>query len=360
VSDRLPDILARYRELTKKLEDPAVSTNQAQVREIMKERGRLERRAHLYEQWLKKRQEIEDAEGLIADQEMREVAEEELTRLRPELAGLTEQLADEMGSDEAEQAKSVIVEVRPGTGGDEAALFANDLFDMYRRFAEIRRLKFEVLELQQTELGGVREAIFAVNGADVYRMLKFESGGHRVQRVPATESQGRIHTSAATVAVLPELEEVEVEIDPEDLKIDTMRAGGPGGQKVNKTESAIRITHVPTGIVVKCQDEKSQHKNKARAMRILKTRLYENMRQERDRERAAARKSQIGSGDRSQRIRTYNFPQDRLTDHRLDFNLHGLPDIMLGKLEPLIEALRTQEKAARLKELDLEELEESQ
>ncbi|MHC4974745.1 MAG: peptide chain release factor 1 [Planctomycetota bacterium] len=360
MSDRLPDILARYRELTKKLEDPAIATNQVQVREIMKERGRLERKAQLYEQWLKKRRELEDAEGLVADAEMREVAEEELTRLRPELEGLTEQLADEMGSDEAEQAKSVIVEVRPGTGGDEAALFANDLFDMYRRFAENRRLKFEVLELQQTELGGVREAIFAVNGVDVYRMLKFESGGHRVQRVPATESQGRIHTSAATVAVLPELEEVEVEIDPEDLKIDTMRAGGPGGQKVNKTESAIRITHVPTGIVVKCQDEKSQHKNKARAMRILKSRLYENMRQERDRERAAARKSQIGSGDRSQRIRTYNFPQDRLTDHRLDFNLHGLPDIMLGKLEPLIEALRTKEKAARLKELDLEELEESQ
>ena len=359
MSDRLPDVLARYRELTKKLEDPDVATNQPLVRDIMKERGRLEKKALLYERWLKKSVEIAGAEELLEDEEMREVAEEELATLRPELTGLTEELADEVGSDEAEAAKSVIVEVRPGTGGDEAALFANDLFEMYRRFAEVHRLKFEVLEIQQTELGGLREAIFAVTGNDVYRLLKFESGGHRVQRVPATESQGRVHTSAATVAVLPELEEVEVDLDPDDLKIDTMRAGGPGGQKVNKTESAIRITHVPTGIVVKCQDEKSQHKNKARAMRILKGRLYENMRQERDRERAATRKSQIGSGDRSQRIRTYNFPQDRLTDHRLDFNLHGLPDIMLGKLEPLIEALRNKEKAERLKELDLEELEES-
>ncbi|MHC4550271.1 MAG: peptide chain release factor 1 [Planctomycetota bacterium] len=360
MSDRLPDVLARYRELTGMLEDPEVAANPGKVREIMKERGRLERRALLFEKWLKKREAIQEAEGLLADEEMHEVAHEELERLRPELATLTEELADEMAADEAETAKSVIVEIRPGTGGDEAALFAHDLFEMYRRFAENRRLKLEVLELNQTELGGVREAIFAVTGENVYRMLKFESGGHRVQRVPATESQGRIHTSAATVAVLPELEEVAVEIDPEDLKIDTMRAGGPGGQKVNKTESAIRITHLPTGIVVKCQDEKSQHKNRARALRILKSRLYENMRQSRDRARAAARKSQIGSGDRSQRIRTYNFPQDRLTDHRLDFNLHGLPDIMLGKLEPLIEALRKQEKAERLKELDLAELEETQ
>jgi len=360
VSESLPEILARYRELTRMLEDPAVATQSARVSEIMKERGRLEGRAQLYERWLKMRAEIDETEALRGDPEMAEAAEEELARLGPELEALTEELADEMGADEAEAARSVIMEIRPGTGGDEAALFAGDLFEMYRRFAERQRLRFELLEMQRTDLGGLREAIFALHGGGVYRLLKFESGGHRVQRVPTTETQGRIHTSAATVAVLPEAEELDIDIRPEDLKIDTMRAGGPGGQKVNKTESAIRITHLPTGIVVKCQDEKSQHKNKARAMRILKSRLYEQRRMEQEKERAAARKSQIGSGDRSQRIRTYNFPQDRLTDHRLDFNLHGLPAIMAGELEPLIEALRKKEKAARLKALDLEELKETQ
>jgi peptide chain release factor 1 len=358
VADSLPEILERYRELNRALEDPEVASNSARLAEVLKERGRLEARARLYEDWLDLRREIRDTEGLV--EELGEVAEEELTRLRERLAEVTEGLADAVGAEEADSAKSVIVEIRPGTGGDEAALFAHDLLEMYRRFAENHRLKFEMLELQQTELGGVREAIFGLTGADVYRMLKFESGGHRVQRVPKTETQGRIHTSAATVAVLPEAEEVEVDLQPDDLKIDTMRAGGPGGQKVNKTESAIRITHLPTGIVVKCQDEKSQHKNRARAMRILKSRLYEQMRHDRDRERAAERKSQIGSGDRSERIRTYNFPQDRLTDHRLDFNLHGLPEIMLGKLEPLIDALRTKERAQRLKTLDLDALEETQ
>jgi peptide chain release factor 1 len=358
MADRLPDILARYRELSRALEDPDVAANQARVREVLKERGSLERRAQLYEAWLALRSEIRDTEGLV--EELGEVATDELEQLRGRLGEATESLADEMGADEADAARSVIVEIRPGTGGDEAALFARDLLEMYSRYAEAKRLKLEMLNLQQTELGGVREAIFSLSGPDVYRMLKFESGGHRVQRVPETETQGRIHTSAATVAVLPELEEVQVEIRSEDLNIDTMRAGGPGGQKVNKTESAIRITHVPTGIVVKCQDEKSQHKNKARALRILKSRLYEQMRLERDRVRAQDRKSQIGSGDRSQRVRTYNFPQDRLTDHRLDFNLHGLPDVMLGKLDPLIEALRRKERAERLKALDLEELEESQ
>ena len=285
------------------------------------------------------------------------MAQTELEELRQKKQQLTEDLADEMGSDEADAAKSVIIEIRPGTGGDEAALFARDLFEMYRRFAENHRMKFEVMDQQITDLGGLREAIFAVKGKDVYRNLKFESGGHRVQRVPQTETQGRVHTSAATVAVLPELEEVNIDIKDEDLKIDTMRAGGPGGQKVNKTESAIRITHLPTGIVVKCQDEKSQHKNRASAMRVLKTRLYEQRRMERDKERAETRKSQIGSGDRSQRIRTYNFPQDRLSDHRLDVNLHGLADVMLGKLEPLIEALRKQERLQRLQALDLGDLE---
>jgi peptide chain release factor 1 len=353
VDRSLPEILARYRELTRMLEDPEVARDPGKVREIAKERGRLERPARLYDRWLGARRGIRETEALLADPEMKEAAEEELLRLRAELEKLTEEVADEVGSDDADQATSVIVEVRPGTGGDEAALFAGELFDMYCRFAESRRWKVEVLEAQKTDLGGVREAVFALTGEGVYRMLKFESGGHRVQRVPATETQGRIHTSTATVAVLPEYDEVEVEIRPEDLRIDTMRAGGPGGQKVNKTESAVRITHLPTGLVVKCQDEKSQHKNKARAMRILKSRIHEHIRQQRDKERAVARKSQIGSGDRSERIRTYNFPQDRLTDHRLDDNLHGLPSILAGGLGPVVEALRKREKAERLKSLDL-------
>jgi len=360
VSASLPEILARYRELTKKLEDPEIAANPAKVREILKERGRLEGRARKYESWLATRDEIRDTESLLDDEELRTVAEEELEGLRARLKELTADLADAIAGDEAEAASSVIMEIRPGTGGDEAGLFAQELFEMYRRFAEIHRFKVEVLQLQRTDLGGLREAIFSVSGKGVYRLLKYESGGHRVQRVPATETQGRVHTSAATVAVLPELEEVEVEINPDDLKIDTMRAGGPGGQKVNKTESAIRITHLPTGIVVKCQDEKSQHKNRAQAMRILRSRLYERMRRERDRERARTRKTQIGSGDRSERIRTYNFPQDRCTDHRLDFNLPRIADIMMGKLEPLIDALRRKERALRLDELDLEELKETE
>ena len=353
--ESLPEILKRYRELTEALADPAKASNP----EIHKERGRLEKRAQLYEEWSRIGAEIEETRSLLEDPELGEVAAEELVTLEQRRTELTLQLADEMGSDEADSAKSVIIEIRPGTGGDEAALFARDLFEMYRRFAELHRLKFETLDVQSTDLGGLREATFSIKGKEVYRMLKFEAGGHRVQRVPQTETSGRVHTSAATVAVLPELEDISVDIKPEDLKIDTMRAGGPGGQKVNKTESAIRITHIETGIVVKCQDEKSQHKNRARAMRILKSRLYDRMRFERDSARAAERKGQIGSGDRSQRIRTYNFPQDRLSDHRLDVNLHGLPDIMLGKLDPLIDLLRRREKAERLKALDLGELEET-
>ncbi|MHC4937857.1 MAG: peptide chain release factor 1 [Planctomycetota bacterium] len=352
----LPQILARYRELTEMLSDP---DNTPRMSDIMKERGKLERRAVAFEKWLEMRAAIRENEELLTDPEYREIAEEELTRLKPEFEERTADLADEMGADEADDAKSIIVEIRPGAGGDEAALFAGELFEMYQRFADAHRFKVEVLDIQRTDLGGVKEVNFSVKGKDVYRMLKFESGGHRVQRVPATETQGRVHTSAATVAVLPELEDVQVELKDEDLRIDKMRAGGPGGQKVNKTESAIRLTHLPTGIVVKIQDEKSQHKNLATAMRVMKSRIYEEERQKRDSERAATRRSQIGSGDRSQRIRTYNFPQDRLSDHRLDFNLPRLDDIMLGKLEPLIEALRNKEKQERLAALDLESLEES-
>jgi len=360
VGQSLPAMRERYRQLTSMLEDPSVSSSPVRVREIMKERGRLERPVRLFEEWLQLRAEIRGAQDLAKDPEMAEMAKEELAALEARRAGLTERMAEELAADESDRATSVIIEVRPGVGGDEASLFARDLVEMYRRFAETHGYKFEMLEYQRTDLDGVREAIFSLSGPEIYRIMKFESGGHRVQRVPATETQGRVHTSAATVAVLPEVEEVELEIRPEDLVIDTMRAGGPGGQKVNKTESAVRITHTPTGIAVKCQDEKSQHKNKDRAMRILKSRIYEKMRQDRERERAAARKSQIGSGDRSERIRTYNFPQDRLSDHRLDFNVHNLPEVMLGRLDPLIEALRARERMERLATLDLKELEDAE
>jgi len=354
---RLPEILARWRALGELLSDPDVAANTARVREVLRERAKLDRPARLFEDWLALRGEIAKAEPLLADPELGPLAREELDKLTARYAVLSETLADEAASDEADRADSVIMEVRPGIGGDEATLFARELMEMYRKFAEARGYKFEMLELQATELGGVREAVFSIAGREAYRTFKFEAGGHRVQRVPETETQGRIHTSAATVAVLPELEDVEADLKEEDLRIDTMRAGGPGGQKVNKTESAVRITHIPTGVVVKCQDEKSQHKNKARAMRILKSRVYDMRRMQAERERAAARKTQIGSGDRSERIRTYNFPQDRLTDHRLSENLHGLPGIMMGRLDPLVEALRKEERAERLKALDLKELE---
>jgi len=355
----LSQILTRFRELTEMMSDSDIAQNNARYKEVLKERGRLERRAVAFEQWIEMRAAIRENEELLEDPEYKEIADEELARLRPAFEEKTAELANEMGADEADEAKSIIVEIRPGAGGDEAALFARNLYEMYLRFAESNRFKTEVLDQQDTDLGGIKEVTFSVKGRDVYRMLKFESGGHRVQRVPSTETQGRVHTSAATVAVLPELEDVEIELKDEDLRIDKMRAGGPGGQKVNKTESAIRLTHLPTGLVVKCQDEKSQHKNLASAKRVLKSRLYEKERQERDSARAATRRSQIGSGDRSERIRTYNFPQDRLSDHRLDFNLPRLNDIMLGKLEPLIEALRKKEKQQRLAALDLESLEES-
>jgi peptide chain release factor 1 len=259
-------------------------------------------------------------------------------------------MRDALITDEDDVRTKVIVEVRAGTGGDEATLFAADLFRMYQHFAEARDWKLELLEASRSEVGGFKEVIFAVEGPDAWRFLRGESGGHRVQRVPATEAQGRIHTSAATVAVLPEAEEVELEIAPSDLRIDTMRAGGAGGQHVNKTESAVRITHVPTGTVVVCMDEKSQHKNRARAMRILRTRLLEAERARIAKERSDLRKSQVGSGDRSERIRTYNWPQNRVTDHRLGQSF-SLEQVVAGRLTPLVEALDQMEREQRIQDL---------
>lgn len=293
--------------------------------------------------------------GMVADPEtdaeMRELAEEEFQELKESIPLLEKQVQVLLlPKDEADE-KNAILEVRAGTGGDEAALFAADLFRMYQRYSENHGWKFEIMEMSETGIGGCKEAIASVVGRGVFARLKFESGVHRVQRIPTTESGGRIHTSAATVAVMPEAEEVDVQIDEKDLRVDVFRASGPGGQSVNTTDSAIRITHLPTGIVVSQQDEKSQHKNKAKAMRVLRARLYEHQRQQVDAERAAARKSQVGSGDRSERIRTYNFPQGRVTDHRINLTLHKLDRIMDGDLDEAIDALISEDQASLLAEI---------
>jgi peptide chain release factor 1 len=291
---------------------------------------------------------LEDA---ALDKEMRELAEVELEDVRARLAALDQRVRLLLLPQDMADERSAILEIRAGTGGEEAALFAADLFRMYQRYAEGRGWRIEVLSLHETGLGGLREVTASVTGQGVFARLKFEAGVHRVQRVPATEAQGRIHTSAATVAVLPEAEEVDVQIDDKDLRIDVFRSSGPGGQSVNTTDSAVRITHLPTGIVVSQQDEKSQHKNKAKAMRVLRARLLDKERQEREAARASDRKGQIGTGDRSERIRTYNFPQNRLTDHRIDLTLHKLDRVVTGEaLDEVIDALIAEDQAARLAE----------
>ena len=293
--------------------------------------------------------EYEDAEALLRVRDMAEMAREEITRLNEELPRLEHELQLMLLPKDAADERNVILEVRAGTGGDEAALFAGDLFRMYERYAANQGWSVEVISASEGEMGGYKEIIAAISGRGVYARLKFESGVHRVQRVPVTEGGGRIHTSAATVAVLPEPEEVDVEIDEKDLRIDVFRASGAGGQHVNKTESAVRITHIPSGIVVSQQDEKSQHKNKARAMQLMRAKLYDAERERIDRARSAERKGQVGSGDRSERIRTYNFPQSRVTDHRINLTLHKLDQIVAGEaLGELIDALVAEDQAARL------------
>jgi len=300
--------------------------------------------------------ELDDLSALAeegGDVEMRDLAQSELRALKERLPQLEQQVKLLLlPKDEADE-RNAILEVRAGTGGEEAALFAAELFRMYQRYAAQRGWRFEAMEISETGLGGFKEAIASISGRDVFARLKFESGVHRVQRVPETEGSGRIHTSAATVAVLPEAEEVDIHIDEKDLRIDVFRSSGPGGQSVNTTDSAVRITHLPTGIVVSQQDEKSQHKNKAKALKVLRARLYERERQEREAARAASRKSQVGSGDRSERIRTYNFPQGRVTDHRINLTLYKIDKVMSGEaLDEFIEALMAEDQAARLAEVE--------
>ena len=298
------------------------------------------------------RGELEEIDELLADPDMREMAQEEKASLEAQLPAAERDLALKLLPRDAADQRAAMLEIRAGTGGDEAALFAGDLLRMYQRYAETKGWRFEMISASQSEVGGFKEAIASVSGQGVFARLKFESGVHRVQRVPVTESGGRIHTSAATVAVLPEAEEVDVQIDEKDLRIDVYRSSGPGGQSVNTTDSAVRITHLPTGLVVIQQDEKSQHKNKAKALKVLRTRLYEMERERLASERAGTRKSMVGSGDRSERIRTYNFPQGRVTDHRINLTLHRLPEILEGQLDELVDALISEDEAERLASLD--------
>jgi len=302
--------------------------------------------------WHKAERDLKDTEAMAADPDMKAMAEEEAEVLRKQIPALEQAVKKMLLPKDAADEKNAILEIRAGTGGDEAALFAADLFRMYQRYAAEHKWKFEIMELSDTGIGGYREAIATVTGRNVFARLKFESGVHRVQRVPATENAGRIHTSAATVAVLPEAEDVDIKIDEKDLRIDVFRSSGPGGQSVNTTDSAVRITHIPTGVVVSQQDEKSQHKNRAKAMKILRARLYDAERKRLDDLRSADRKGQVGSGDRSERIRTYNFPQSRVTDHRINLTLYSLDQVLEGRgLDELIDALIADDEASRLSEL---------
>lgn len=344
--DVLEETLKRFEELDRRLMDPEVLANPAQLTAVARERGSLAKLATKYRQFKQLNTQIREALELLEghDPEMRELAEAELPTLREQREGLWNELLDmTIGGEDANRTRC-IMEIRAGTGGDEAALFARDLYEMYKRYAEDQRWKVEILDMSPTELGGFKEIILGLEGEGVFRQLQFESGGHRVQRVPETEAKGRIHTSAATVAVMAEPEDVEIELSPDDYREDVFHSSGPGGQHVNKTASAIRLTHFETGIVVSCQDEKSQHKNRAKALRVLKTRLYERKREEEHKRRADERKSKIGSGDRSQRIRTYNFPDNRVTDHRINLTLHKLDNIIAGNLNPVIDALLEYER----------------
>jgi peptide chain release factor 1 len=343
VIEKLEKSVRRYEELTALIADPEAPRDQKRYRELRQEHAALADLAAEFEKFRKVEREIESnktlAEG-TEDRELRELAREELKELEAKkdalLAGLKVLLVPKDPMD----VKNTIMEIRAGTGGDEASLFAADLYRMYSYFAESRKWKIEIMSSSPTEVGGFKEIILSITGKNVYADLRYESGVHRVQRVPATEAGGRIHTSAVTVAVLPEVEETEIEIDPNDLRIDVMRSGGPGGQSVNTTDSAVRVTHIPSGIVVHCQDEKSQHKNKAKALRILRARLYEAEEERKHKERAQARKSQIGSGDRSEKIRTYNFPQNRVTEHRINLTLYRLDAVMKGDIGELVDALK--------------------
>ena len=352
---RLESVAATHAEMAARLALPEVLADPRKFRETSKALAELEPVVELYRRHRLAQERLVQAQELLAstpsDDELALLAAEEATTCEREIAALDGELRLALVPRDPDDERNVVLEVRAGTGGDEASLFAAELFRMYTRFAERKGWKVEVMDSSTSERNGLKEVVAQLSGPSVYRFLRYESGGHRVQRVPETETQGRIHTSVATVAVMPKAEEVDVTIKPEDVRIDTMRAGGPGGQKVNKIESAVRLTHIPSGIVVKCQDEKSQHKNKARAFEVLRTRLFEARQSKIDAERSAFRKNQVGSGDRSEKIRTYNFPQDRVTDHRAGETVHGIVRLMDGELDPLVDRLIAWDREIRLREM---------
>lgn len=346
--EKLENITAQHKELEAKIADPS-ALSQQDFAELSKEYSDRQVIVELAGRYIDVANEIQSMKEMLDDPEMKEIVEEELPGLEKSLPKLARDIQLALLPKDKADAKNAILEIRAGTGGEEAALFAGNLFRMYQRYSEKRKWTLEIISISETGIGGIKEVSASISGKDVFARLKFESGVHRVQRVPETETSGRVHTSAATVAVLPEAEEVDVKIDDKDLRIDVFRASGPGGQSVNTTDSAVRITHIPTGIVVSQQDEKSQHKNRAKAMKVLMARIYDSQRAKVDAERAADRKSQVGSGDRSERIRTYNYPQGRVSDHRINLTLYKIQEIVEGgELDEVIESLITEDQAARL------------
>ncbi len=351
IENKLEQVKSRFLEVEQAMSDPEIYDHPDEYTKLTKEHSELEDLVEDYERWKEIKQEMANNRELIEDQEepeLVEMAEQENEQLKKELSELEEEIKFKLIPKNPEDSKNAIVEIRAGAGGDEAAIFAGDLYEMYRRYIEKKNWKMDVLSLSESEHGGFKEIIFSLEGDGAYGQMKYESGVHRVQRVPQTESQGRVHTSAASVAVLPEAEEVDVEIKKDDLKIDTFRASGAGGQHVNKTETAVRITHEPSGIVVSCQEERSQLQNKDKAMRMLRSRLYEKKLEEQRAEREEERKNQVSTGDRSAKIRTYNFPQGRLTDHRINLTLYNLEDIIKGEIGEVIDELKLQDNIEKL------------
>ena len=349
---RLDEAERRFEDLNAQMADPAVINDPAQYRKVTKSHSELTEVVGKYREWKTTNRNLEEGRAMRedSDPDLRAMAEEEVLRLEPQLAAIEQELKFLLLPKDPNDEKNIILEIRAGTGGDEATLFAAEVFRMYTRFAESRRWKVEVTSVSESAVGGLKEVIALVSGNKVYSQLKYESGVHRVQRVPETEQQGRVHTSAITVAVLPEADEVEINIDEKDLRIDTFCSSGPGGQSVNTTYSAVRITHLPTGLVVSCQDEKSQIKNRAKGLRVLRSRLYELELEKQQEKIGAERRSMVGTGDRSEKIRTYNFPQNRVTDHRIGLTLHQLNLVIEGKLDPIVDALTTYYQTEKLKE----------
>lgn len=347
---KLDGLEARFEDLTRQMGDPEIINDNEKYRKTAKQQSELGEIVSKYREWKKVHIELEGARQMLDDPEMKEMAEEDVGRLEPEIERIEEELKVLMLPKDPNDDKDVVLEIRKGTGGDEASLFAGELFRMYLRYAETRRWKVDVVSVSESEVGGMNEVIATISGNKVYSQLKYESGVHRVQRVPATEQQGRIHTSTVTVAVMPEADEIDIKVDAKDLRVDTFCSSGPGGQSVNTTYSAVRLTHLPTGLVVSCQDEKSQIKNRAKAERVLRSRLYEIELEKQRNEMSADRKSMVGSGDRSEKIRTYNFKENRITDHRIGLTLYQLDQVMQGNLHSVIDAVTSHFQTEKMRQ----------